>query len=111
MGGCIKSTMASRFKDITSRRGNFKPLSMRFKVHPHWLREIKVTAYVGGTRTTDFKGRKIKEWKIPQKEAVATVAKGLNCKFGFLQSKDGHVLKIFHAKNSGKGCVKIKTQM
>merc|ERR1719253_1809300 len=47
---------------------------------------------------------------IPKKMAMYNMVR-LKCKLGFLQSKDGHVLSIFHGKKAKPGCKKIKTQM
>merc|ERR1719183_1703293 len=76
----------------------------------HWLRYITLVSYAGVTKTINKKQKVLSKTVTPPK-AAAAVLKRLNCKLGFLQSKDGHILSIFHSKNASKDCVKIKTQM
>jgi hypothetical protein len=108
--GCIAQQLRHRFKDVVHKGGLFSAISRKFRTTAHWLRMVEVTKYAGHTKTTNKQGKVTKRQAIP-KEACDDMVKKLSCKMGFLQSKDGHVLSVFHAKNSKAGCKKIKTQI
>merc|ERR1711939_963088 len=76
----------------------------------HWVRYINLVSYAGETKTVNKKQKVISRKVVSPKEAAGVLQK-VSCKLGFLQSKDGHILSIFHSKTASKDCVKIKTQM
>merc|ERR1712159_66834 len=110
--GCMVKQVLDkrRYKQLTYRNGVFKEESKKYHMMAHWLRYINLVSYAGETKTVNQKQKVIARKVTPPKDAAGMLQK-LNCQLGFLQSKDGHILSIFHSKKASKDCVKIKTQM
>merc|ERR1712159_791 len=110
--GCMVKQVLDkrRYKQLTYRNGVFKEESKKYHMMAHWLRYINLVSYAGETKQVNKKSKTTSRSVTPAKSAAAMLQK-LNCKLGFLQSKDGLILSIFHSKNASKDCVKIKTQM
>lgn len=107
--GCIAARLKKNYKIFRYRPGMFPQRSRNYHMMAHWLREIKVTSYAGGTATTSH-GKEIpKTRRMSSVKDSAGVVGTLNCKMGFLQSKDGHVLAVYHNKKASASCKRIKT--
>jgi hypothetical protein len=102
--GCMVKRVLDgrRYKQLTYRNGIFKEDSKKYHMMAHWLRYIDMVSYAGETKTVNKKQKVISKKAIPV-NLDAQVLKKLQCQFGFLQSKDGHILSIFHGKKSPQG--------